>query len=152
MNDFYCPVCGTIHVYLSDVCEECKQRVKMIEAKHSYEYYFEKSFELYKDYDHNQNILIDEEVCLNPKFNPELAHQVKLKSYTEQTHKQIQQILKEDADEQHRINNDPKCPTCGSYNVKRISHMRRAAHAMTIGILSTTARSQFECLSCSYKW
>lgn len=46
----------------------------------------------------------------------------------------------------------PKCPTCGSPDVKKISDLRRGAHAVAWGLLSTTARSQFECKNCGYKW
>lgn len=56
--------------------------------------------------------------------------------------------------QQREINNlnKPKCPTCGSTNIKRISDVRKAAHALTFGLFSATARSQFECLNCHYKW
>ena len=48
--------------------------------------------------------------------------------------------------------NVPKCPTCGSTNIKKISDLSRGAHALMFGIFSNTARSQFECQNCHYKW
>lgn len=48
--------------------------------------------------------------------------------------------------------NTPKCPTCGSNNIKKISELRRGIHAAAWGLLSNTARSQFECNNCGYKW
>lgn len=48
--------------------------------------------------------------------------------------------------------NAPHCPTCNSTNVKKISSIRRGIHAISWGLLSTTARSQFECKNCGYKW
>ncbi len=48
--------------------------------------------------------------------------------------------------------NIPKCPTCGSTNVKRISDTKKATHAIAFGIYSKTAFSQFECEDCHYKW
>ena len=48
--------------------------------------------------------------------------------------------------------NIPKCPTCGSTNIKKISDLRRGIHGLAWGILSNTARSQFECKKCGYKF
>lgn len=45
-----------------------------------------------------------------------------------------------------------KCPTCGSTNVERISTTAKVAGVVTFGLLSKTARSQFKCKHCGYKW
>lgn len=45
-----------------------------------------------------------------------------------------------------------KCPTCGSTRVEKISTTSKIAGAVTLGILSKTARSQFKCKHCGYKW
>lgn len=45
-----------------------------------------------------------------------------------------------------------KCPTCGSTQVKRISTTAKVVGATMFGLFSKTARSQFECLDCKYKW
>lgn len=45
-----------------------------------------------------------------------------------------------------------KCPTCGSTRVKRISLTSKAVGAVMFGLFSKTAKSQFECLDCKYKW
>ena len=44
------------------------------------------------------------------------------------------------------------CPTCGSHNVRRIGAAERGFAAGLFGFMSPTARSQFECMSCHYKW
>lgn len=46
----------------------------------------------------------------------------------------------------------PKCPTCSSTKVKRISGTAKAAGAVAFGLFSKTARSQFKCENCGYKW
>lgn len=48
--------------------------------------------------------------------------------------------------------NMPHCPTCGSMQVQKISGLNRAAHGATFGLLSKTARSQYHCQNCDYKW
>lgn len=45
-----------------------------------------------------------------------------------------------------------KCPTCNSTKVKRISGTAKVAGAVTFGLLSKTAKSQFKCENCGYKW
>lgn len=51
-----------------------------------------------------------------------------------------------------KIQNLPKCPTCSSTNIKKISTTRKVAGAIGFGLLSKTAKSQFECNDCGYKW
>lgn len=48
--------------------------------------------------------------------------------------------------------NIPKCPTCGSTNIKKISDTAKVAGALMFGLLSKTAKSQFKCNNCGYKW
>ena len=45
-----------------------------------------------------------------------------------------------------------KCPTCSSTRVKKISTTSKVAGAAMFGLFSKTARSQFECEQCGYKW
>lgn len=48
--------------------------------------------------------------------------------------------------------NKPKCPTCGSTNIESINAVTRGAALGLFGLASKTARSQFRCKSCGYKW
>ncbi len=45
-----------------------------------------------------------------------------------------------------------KCPTCGSTNTQKISATAKIVGAATFGLLSKTAKSQFKCNHCGYKW
>ena len=45
----------------------------------------------------------------------------------------------------------PKCPTCSSTNIEKISSFDKAAGAVMFGLFSKTARSQFKCRNCGYK-
>lgn len=46
----------------------------------------------------------------------------------------------------------PKCPMCGSTNISKISATSKALGAIGFGLLSKTAKSQFKCKNCGYKW
>lgn len=49
----------------------------------------------------------------------------------------------------------PRCPTCNSGNIKKISPAEKGAYVAGFGILAPVfkkVRSQFECKNCGYKW
>lgn len=48
----------------------------------------------------------------------------------------------------------PKCPTCGSTNIRRISTAEKAVNAGMFGLLGNKRTYQFECMNpnCKYKW
>ena len=48
--------------------------------------------------------------------------------------------------------NVPKCPTCGSTNIQKISASAKISGAMMFGIFSKTAKSQWKCRNCGNKW
>ena len=48
--------------------------------------------------------------------------------------------------------NMPKCPTCGSLNVKRIGGVERGASIAAFGIFSKKINKTFKCSNCGYTW
>jgi len=46
----------------------------------------------------------------------------------------------------------PKCPTCSSTNIQKISLTKKAVGGAMFGIFSNSVRKTFECNNCSYKW
>ena len=46
----------------------------------------------------------------------------------------------------------PRCPTCGSTNIRKLSAGARGVSLGLFGLASKTARSQFVCDNCGYKW
>lgn len=48
--------------------------------------------------------------------------------------------------------NRPKCPTCGSDDIEKLSITNRAIHGAVFGLFSATAKSQMRCRHCGYKW
>ena len=48
--------------------------------------------------------------------------------------------------------NIPKCPTCGSTNVKKISGGKRWFGVGLFGLASSNVGKTYECKNCQYKW
>ena len=142
---YYCPICGTNHNSLPQhfkpnvTCKQCGNYIKLIQSNNIRKYYQDKAVIKYNNIKHWKTILIEEEVSKNPLFDI---------SKTEQNSPPAVIPVKPYSPEP----NVPKCPTCGSTNIKRISSLSRAAHGFAFGLLSKTARSQFECKNCRYKW
>lgn len=68
---------------------------------------------------------------------------------------QINVIKGEDAAKERRlreISNRPKCPNCGSSNIKSISTGSRVMSVYMVGLASSKIGKQFECIDCKYKW
>lgn len=48
--------------------------------------------------------------------------------------------------------NIPKCPTCNSTNIKKISGLSKAGSVAMFGIFSQKVKHQFKCNNCGYEW
>lgn len=48
--------------------------------------------------------------------------------------------------------NIPKCPTCGSTNVEKISTAKKAFGFAMVGLFSSNLGKTMECKNCGYKW
>lgn len=46
----------------------------------------------------------------------------------------------------------PKCPTCGSTNIKKISSTVKATNTVLFGIFGNKRKKQFHCEACGYEW
>lgn len=46
----------------------------------------------------------------------------------------------------------PKCPTCGSKNIKKIGLISRGLSVSTFGLASNSFGKTFHCKNCGYKW
>lgn len=84
-----------------------------------------------------------------PKCNQQL---IKLSTENKQLDKQVNEIKKEIQKYQEKQSNIPKCPTCGSTNVKHISTLNRAVSIGVFGLFSSKIGKNYECLHCKAKW
>lgn len=70
----------------------------------------------------------------------------KLKQYWEEQAKVEEQVKIKQAQ------NIPKCPTCQSTNIKRVSGTSKAVSVAMFGLLSQKVKKQFHCNNCGYEW
>ena len=62
----------------------------------------------------------------------------------------LQKMLNEN--DNPRQQNTPKCPTCGSTNVEKISTTKKAFGFVAVGVFSSNFGKTMECKNCGYKW
>ena len=129
---YYCPYCGTAQLKNALFCNHCRTTTDMIPSKFDSKYYRQKSMQKYGDYTHWKDFLLSE-AKENPLFDKN-------------------NLINPPQPRPQPQSNTPKCPTCGSTNIHKISDLRRGVHGLAWGILSNTARSQFECKNCGYKF
>lgn len=156
MKLFYCPVCGKESIIRAYQCKRCNSNIQFVEEKYDVSYYEEQSINKCGNTSLSYDILRDTEISCNPYFNPELSKKLfmveKERRKAEQEEREIKSLIQQNLSREAERRGDPKCPICGSYDIKRISGLRRAAHAYAFGLFSNTAKSQFECLHCKYKF
>lgn len=60
----------------------------------------------------------------------------------------------DDDDDGFIFGNMPKCPTCGTTNIRRIRTSEKLGNAIMWGLYGNKRRQQFECLNpnCRYRW
>ena len=51
-----------------------------------------------------------------------------------------------------KFSTGPKCPTCGSTNIRKISTGERMVSVGMLGLFSKKINKSFKCNSCGYTW
>ena len=126
-----CKYCGEIVI---ETKEDVVKMRKMDVLTATHEQYNERCIELAKQYG---------------KFSQEAFDD------TERQREEFSERISKEREETRRAKKQPStphCPTCNSTNIKRISTASKAVGVGLFGIFSKTARSQFECKDCGYKW
>lgn len=143
MSDYfyYCPVCGSVKDVVMDFCVICNSEMGCsVRSKHEQEYYTAKGNPI--------DCLLNEEIKPNPLFDE------KEYEHKHQVHSQTLEMISNRLLEERMQNNpnSPRCPTCKSTNIGKISTTSKVAGAAMFGLFSKTAKSQFKCNNCGYKW
>ena len=77
-----------------------------------------------------------------PKCNQQL---IKLSTENKNATQQIRQC-------NETQQNIPKCPTCQSTNIEKISDVKKAAGFLTVGVFSKNFGKTYHCKNCDYRW
>jgi len=144
----FCPVCGSEVSPFLQKCRYCHTDEKPVESKYNLEYYFGLAREMYSDDTKFLEAWFDTEIKVHPLFDWNMYNHAKEIQQQENT----ELFKKFNSLPNPQPENVPKCPTCQSTNIKKISSAKKVTHGLTFGLLSKTARSQFECCNCGYKW
>lgn len=140
----YCPKCGNIIIPPENdkKCNYCGEECLPT--------HISTSDVLHHDWEKLPNqIILEEYVKPNPLFDEELYNKrVALEKRQEEATSNRLRMEKQQAQKA----NVPKCPTCGSTNVEKISTAKKAFGFAMVGLFSSNLGKTMECKNCGYKW
>ena len=134
----YCPKCGNV-TFIETKNEKCNCcNTSLLPTPYTMnEYLFGNSIDVNID-----KKIFNEYIQDNSQFDEEL--------YRSRINKE--KLLQQASLDKQREQNKPKCPTCGSTNVKHISKLNRAVSIGVLGLFSSKIGKNYECLNCKSKW
>lgn len=144
-----CPKCRGLYFDNDIECQNCK--IELIDKE-----IFNSALDEY--YQMNQEQRINNR-C-NPRYETICKYQFP-DDYEYDEEKSRQEILemkervrrkREERMTIEKEQNVPKCPTCGSTNVNKISTTKKAMGFLTVGVFSSNLGKTMECKNCGYKW
>ena len=99
------------------------------------------------------NKQFEQDLKLNPYYDPQKAEEARIKSNCAQASAlyDIQKPYEKDKNKP-QPSNIPKCPTCGSTDIKDISTLNRMVSVGAFGLASDKIGKTKECKNCGYKW
>lgn len=127
-----CPKCGDVGDDVG-ICPYCGE--KQIRTKYTL-------IDLLERDDIDDEKIVKEYALCSPLFDEDL--------YRSRINKE--KLLQKATLDKQRETNKPKCPTCGSTNVRPISSSKKALGFITVGIFSSNFGKSYECENCKYKW
>ena len=149
----YCKKCGRV-VQRAKICDICGSVTYQVPTQY-----------LMKDVDFLidsklEDQFIEECVKSSPEFDEYLFNnrdKIKAQKFAEyERDMAIGDAIRQGADVKTAFRNGgqnmPKCPTCGSLNVRHISGGERVASVGFFGIFSKKINKTFKCGNCGYTW
>lgn len=149
----YCKKCGRL-IQNSKSCDICNSVTYPVPTK-----YLMKDIDILID-SKLEDQFIEECVKSSPEFDEYLFNnrdRIKAQKSAEyERDMAIGDAIRQGADVKTAFRNGgqnmPKCPTCGSLNVRYISSGERVASVGFFGIFSKKINKTFKCGSCGYTW
>lgn len=127
-----CPKCGDVGDDVN-ICPYCGE--KQIRTKYTL-------IDLLEQDDIDDEKIVDEYARCSPLFDEDL--------YRSRINKE--KLLQKATLDKQREQNKPKCPTCGSTNIQKISTGKKAIGFVAVGVFSSNFGKTMECKNCGYKW
>lgn len=135
----YCPKCGNIEILgLDEDCDYCETKLR------DTEYFFDDVVERGDVKLEIRKAIFENYIKNSPTYSEEYAKQREEKEYRESLNLPSSYKPKE--------SNTPKCPTCGSTNIEKISTTSKAIGFVAVGVFSSNFGKTMECKNCGYKW
>lgn len=154
MKYFYCKKCGRIIIEWHDTCkcDVCKSEMFEVPYKYTTDGIAITAL--------NKNKIYEDLVKSSPEFDEYLFNnrdRIKAQKSAEyERDMAISDAIRQGADVKTAFRNGgqnmPKCPTCGSLNVRHISGGERVASVGFFGIFSKKINKTFKCGNCGYTW
>lgn len=127
------------------------------------EWDWEKEWQIKKDFKQACEDFFNNIIVNNPDFSPAVREEVLKDDERREKEKIKEQEKKEKLHEEYKKKREaekayeathpkPKCPTCGSTNVEKISTANRMVSVGILGLASDKIGKQFCCKNCGYKW
>ena len=144
-----CPKCRGLYFDQDQQCDNCK--IELLDKDD-----FNTTLGEYYQMNHSQRVANR----YNPQYEIVCKYQFpEIYEYNEQKSQQEYEALQRRAQqkriEKERIEkqqNTPKCPTCGSTNIEKISTTKKAVGFVAVGIFSSNFGKTMHCKQCGYKW
>lgn len=138
-----CPECGKMFSEFAISCPECGCPIEKIK-------------EISKNIEDNISLPEKCPICGINARNHIVENKCNVCGYDYRTSEQELNVILENGKRENPTTqptkNVPHCQTCGSTDIKKISATSKVVGAGLFGLFSKTARSQFECKDCGYKW
>lgn len=119
-----------------DICPYCKNSIEDTNLS-------EDDFDLIDNVSDSDRQFL--EAMIELKKNDPIEYQLKMSQFKANL-KQQESSKKVEEDDR------PKCPTCGSTNIEKISFGKKAVGGALFGIFSSNVRKSMHCKNCGYKW
>ncbi len=146
---YYCKKCGMVTSKWSDedkLCDHCRASMYPVPEK----YIQNNEILTDKELDSIAIVIREELVKPSPEFDQELFdHLEEFEAWQMNKTESDWQKIKATQQKQSYV---PKCPTCGSPNIEKISLTSKAIGGALFGLFSSNVRKTMHCKNCGYKW
>ena len=136
---YYCEKCGGTGVLDFDVCVQCG-------SHNSYKSVPDEYVDDYAIKDDLKAEFIENIVKSSPNFEQECWDR---REAFKEIQKHNDELLENDKVKQANV---PKCTTCQSANLKKITATSKAMNTAMFGLFGTKRHKTFHCDNCGYEW